>query len=113
MVWNKKNVHDEVEDGVLQHIIRKWLAILALEVHEQLQKILLRLVVALLTTSTDDVEREISHGLLVLGDDLPGSVEPLDDLPGALEETLAHDSVETVKGHSKVDFAFGVVQASE
>lgn len=105
--------NDKVEDGILEVVIAQWLAIVVLEVHEQLQQILLRAVVTLLATLVDDVESKVDDDLLVLGDLLVHTCQPLDHAPGAFEQTLAHNGVETVEGSSKLDFFFWIDQAAK
>src|SRR5690554_10741 len=97
------SIHDEVEDAVLQHIVRKGLAIFALEVHKELKEILLGPGVSCCAAVTNDVERKVNDNLLIFGHLLANTIQTLDKLPWSLEETLTNDGIETVKGSSELD----------
>lgn len=105
--------NDKVENGILEVLVAQWLAIVVFEIYEQLQEILLGAIITFLAALADDVEGKVDDNLFVLDYLFVHTGQPLDNGPGTLEETLAHDGVEAVECGSKLDLFFGVDQAAK
>lgn len=106
-------VHDEVKDQTAQHLVRQRFAILLFHVHEELQEIFLGLMIAMLAPALDNVPCKIIDHLLVLGHLLVHSRAPFTESPIAHEESVEHDSVQSVKGCRKLYFFLGTLQTSK
>lgn len=100
--------NDKVENGILEVFVTQWLAVVVLEIHEQLQEIFLGTVITFLAALADDIEGKVDDNLFVLGDLFVQAGQPLDNGPRTLEQTLAHNGVEAVECGSKLDLFFGV-----
>ena len=101
---NSMYPHDKVEHQILQHLIREWFPIVAINVHAKLQEILLRLVVSMDSAVADDVESEICNDLLVSGNQLGFSRHPLAELVRACKDTVEDYGVQAVECCCKLDF---------
>lgn len=102
-------LHDKVEDKILQHLVRKRLAIVSIHIHEELQEIFLGLVVAIDATALDDIHRKVVHDFFVLDHLLVHSRGPFAELPRAFKQTVKDNSIETVERSRKLDLFLGRV----